>query len=99
MEASIETLIQQLKDILAVVKQNIEEDDFNKKPGKYLGCAITIYAEFLKENKVSSFKEFLEKVTIDGKSNIKLQSLAEELWELEEIWERVLKTTIANKVY
>ena len=99
MEASIGTLIQQLKDILAVVKRNIDEDDFNKKPGKYLGCAITIYAEFLKENKVSSFKEFLEKVTIDGKSNIKLQSLAEELWELEETWDRVLKTTIANKVY
>ena len=99
MEASTRELIQRLQEILTIVQQNVDQDDFNKKPGKYLGAAINIYAEFLKHNKLSSFNEFMEKITVEGKTNFGLQGVIEELWELEETWDNVLKMTIAKKVF
>ena len=99
MEAGTKELIQKLQEILTFVQQNVDRDDFNQKPGKYLGPAINVYAQFLRQNKLSSFNEFMEKITVEGKTNSRLQVAIEELWELEETWNNVLKTTIAHKVF
>ena len=99
MEESTKELLQKLQEILAIVQQNTDQDDFYKKPGKYLGSAINIYAEFLRQKKLSSFNEFVEKISVEGKKNLGLQGVIEELWELEETWDSVLKMTLAKKVF
>ena len=99
MENTISILFNKLQNVLRNVQQNIEQEDFVTKPGKYLGSAINIYVEFLKQSNLSSFNEFLEVISPEGKKNVKLQEIVEELWELEETWDRTLKKAVENKVF
>ena len=95
-QESIE-LIKKLKGVLDTVRQNSDQDDFLKKPGRYLGPAIKIYADFLKKVKLSSFAVFIKVVGVEGKTNYSLQCVLEELWELEETWDDFLKTASEKK--
>ena len=99
MENTIRTLFSNLENVLRNVHQNIGQEDFVTKPGKYLGSAINIYVDFLKQNNFTSFNEFLEVITREGQKNMKLQEIVERLWELEETWDGTLKTAIKNKVF
>ena len=99
MEITIRTLSSNLENVLRNAQQNIEREDFVTKPGKYLGSAINIYADFLKQNDFTSFNEFLEVITREGKENMKLQEIVERLWELEETWDGTLQTAVQNKVF
>ena len=99
MEQDIKKIITKLQEILTTVRQISNKDDFLKKPGKYLGPAITLYADFLRQIGLSSFNEFMEKVAIEGKTNATIQDVIEELWELEETWDTILKDAVKNKVF
>ena len=96
MEEGVSDLITNLKEILSNVKANSNRDDVVKKPGKYLGPAIKIYADFLKQNNSSCFAEFEKKVKHEGRNNESLQSVIEKLWELEEQWDDFLKDFIGK---
>ena len=48
MEEGVENLSRNLKQILTNVRAHNNQDDVVKKPGKYLGPAIRIYADFLR---------------------------------------------------
>ena len=96
MEVGVSDLIANLKEILSNVSANSNRDDVVKKPGKYLGPAIKIYADFLKQNNSSSFAEFDKKVKHEGRDNESLQRVIEELWELEERWDDFLKDFIGK---
>ena len=96
MEVGVSDLIANLKEILSNVRANSNRDDVVKKPGKYLGPAIKIYAAFLKQNNSSCFAEFEKKVTHEGRNNESLQRVIEELWELEERWDDFLKDFIGK---
>ena len=98
MEEALKELIRKLQAVFTTVQSNCGQDDFLKKPGKYLGPAIAIYADFLRQSKLSSFNELLGKVDNDGRNNISLQSVMEDLWELEETWDSFLKDATGNKV-
>ena len=74
------------------------QDDFIQKPGKYLGGAISTYAEFLQQNSLSSFNEFLKKASAEGKKNVQFCEAIDKLWELEEAWDSLLMQTVASKV-
>ena len=98
MEEALIVLIGKLQAVLTDVKTNYIQDDFLQKPGKYLGPAIAIYADFLRQIKLSTFNDFLKKAQDDGRNNHSLQSVIEDLWELEETWDTFLKDAIGNKV-
>ena len=99
MEEGVENLSRNLKQILTNVRAHSNQDDVVKKPGKYLGPAIKIYADFLSQNNLSNFEEFMQKVRIDGRNNADLQKAVEELWTIEEIWDDFLQNIIGqNKV-
>ena len=98
MEEALIVLIGKLQAVLTDVKTNYIQDDFLQKPGKYLGPAIAIYADFLRKIKLSTFNDFLKKAHDDGRNNHSLQSVIEDLWELEETWDTFLKDAIGNKV-
>ena len=99
MEEGVENLTTKLKEILTNVQTNSNQDDVVKKPGKYLGPAIKIYADFLSQNNFSTFEEFMQKVSIDGRANADLQETVEELWKVEEVWDDFLQNVIGkNKV-
>ena len=98
MEEALKELITKLNGVFTSVQNHCSQDDFLKKPGKYLGPAIAIYADFLRQTKLSSFNELLGKIDNDGRNNLSLQSVMEELWELEETWDSFLKDATGNKV-
>ena len=96
MEVGVSDLIANLKEILSNVTANSNREDVVKKPGKYLGPAIKIYADFLKQNNSSCFAEFDKKAKHEGRNNESLQRVIEELWELEERWDDFLKDFIGK---
>ena len=98
MEQETRELVTKLQEILKTVLVVSKKDDFLKKPGKYLSPAMKIYTDFLRQIGLSSFEDFMEKVTIEGKANNALQDVIEELWELEETWDNILKESVKNKV-
>ena len=98
MEDAIKHLVENLQVILKSVSENSHKDDFLKKPGKYLGPGIKIYADFLKKVKLDSFEKFIEDITKRGRYDDALQGEVEKLWELEEAWDNRLKEAIRHTV-
>ena len=98
MEEALKAMVGKLQAVFTEVKNNSGQDDFVQKPGKYLGPAIAIYADFLRQMNLSTFNDFLGKLQDIGRNNPSLQSVVEELWELEETWDTYLKDIIGNKV-
>ena len=96
MEGEVSNLVLCLNEILTNVKTNSNLDDVAKKPGKYLGQAIKIYADFLRNNGLVSFEEFMQKVTYEGKTNEPLRDAVDELWKLEEMWDDFLHSIIGK---
>jgi len=92
----VSNLVLCLNEILTNVKTNSNLDDVAKKPGKYLGQAIKIYADFLRNNGLVSFEEFMQKVTYEGKTNEPLRDAVDELWKLEEMWDDFLHSIIGK---
>jgi len=89
-------LVTCLNDILTNVKTTSNLDDVVKKPGKYLGPAIKIYADFLRTDNLATFEEFTQKVTNEGRKNESLRDVVDELWMLEETWDDFLQNVIGK---
>ena len=96
MEGEVSNLVLNLNEMLTHVRTNSNLDDVAKKPGKYLGQAIKIYADFLRNNGLANFEDFMQKVAYEGKTNEPLRDAVDELWKLEEMWDDFLHSIIGR---